>query len=147
MAATVAAASRSEDQTTKAPPLVWGGASLSPKQQEEFAMTRLIKASALAALSMFLIHASLHAQETTMSPKSSKSAKSECAGKSTITNADGKDGENNSGPNSGNGGKGGTIKNPCLAKDGNVSANGGNGGSNNKGGNSGNGGKGGTIEF
>ncbi len=110
-------------------------------------MTPLIKASALASLSLLLFNIPLNAQEVKMADKSSKSAKAECAGKSKITNADGKDGENNSGPNSGNGAKGGTIKNPCLAKGGDVSANGGNGGSNNKGGNSGNGGKGGTIEF
>ena len=110
-------------------------------------MNSILKASALAGVSLFLFNLPLHAQETKMAGKSNKSSTTECAGKSKITNADGKDGENNSGPNSGNGAKGGTIKNPCLAKGGDVSANGGDGGSNNKGGNSGNGGKGGTIEF
>ena len=109
-------------------------------------MSSLIKASALAALSLFLFNLPLQAEEPKMTDKSTKSSKADCKGKANITNADGKDGENNSGPNSGNGAKGGTIKNPCKAS-GNVSANGGNGGSNNKGGNSGNGGKGGTIEF
>lgn len=103
-------------------------------------MSTSLKAIALTALSLLIVSAPAGAEE----PKMKSKKTTECA---TITNADGEDGKNNSGPNSGNGGKGGTIKNPCKAKGGTVSANGGKGGNNNKGGNSGNGGQGGTIEF